>query len=224
MVKDWKLPSQWRLGSWDVYIISAISIVGGGLFGFDVSSMSAIIGTPQYKCYCNQVSTPTTSADCFGSQVQHQGGITASLSGGSRLDAWFSGFLSDMFDRKTSIMICSYTWVVSSVFVCASWNIGVLIVGRFINELCVVGAQQWAITWGIMIMFYISYGCSKINGTAAFRIPQGLQMIPAILLFIGMCFLPEPPRWLARKDRWGDCHAVLTLVHGKSDPNSPFVI
>ncbi len=48
-------------------------------------------------------------------------------------------------------------------------------------------------------------------------------MIPAILLFIGMSFLPESPRWLARKDRWEDCHAVLTLVHGKGDPNSPFV-
>ena len=121
-----------------------------------------------------------------------------------------------------------------------------LIAGRFINGFCVgicsaqvpvyiselappskrgrlVGAQQWAITWGIMIMFYISYGCSKIDGTAAFRIPWGVQMIPAILLFIGMCFLPESPRWLARKDRWEECHAVLTLVHGKGDPNSPFV-
>ena len=121
-----------------------------------------------------------------------------------------------------------------------------LIVGRFINGFCVgicsaqvpvyiselappskrgrlVGAQQWAITWGILIMFYISYGCSFINGTAAFRVPWGLQMIPAILLFIGMSFLPESPRWLARKDRWEDCHAVLTLVHGKGDPNSPFV-
>lgn len=27
----------------------------------------------------------------------------------------------------------------------------------------------------------------------------------------------------ARKDRWEDCHAVLTLVHGKGNPNSPLV-
>jgi len=49
-------------------------------------------------------------------------------------------------------------------------------------------------------------------------------MIPAIGLFIGMIFLPESPRWLARKDRWEEAHAVLTLVHGKGDPNSPFVM
>ena len=121
-----------------------------------------------------------------------------------------------------------------------------LIVGRVINGLSVgicsaqvpvyitelappskrgrlVGAQQWAITWGIMILFYISYGASFVEGPAAFRIPWGLQMIPAVVLFIGLLFLPESPRWLAKQDRWEDCHSVLTLVHGKGDPNSPFV-
>jgi hypothetical protein len=77
-----------------------------------------------------------------------------------------------------------------------------------------------------MIMFYISFGASYIHGgksTAVFRVPWGLQMIPAILLFLGLCFLPESPRWLARKDRWEDCHSVLTLVHGNGNANSPYV-
>ena len=134
-----------------------------------------------------------------------------------------------------------------SIIVCASQNIGMLIVGRFINGLSVgicsaqvpvylselappskrgrlVGSQQWAITWGIMIMFYVSFGCSYLSGPAAFRVPWGLQMIPAILLFLGLLFLPESPRWLARKDRWEDCHSVLALVHGHGDPNSPWVL
>ncbi|KAL9032584.1 MAG: hypothetical protein Q9214_007904, partial [Letrouitia sp. 1 TL-2023] len=38
-----------------------------------------------------------------------------------------------------------------------------------------------------------------------------------------MMLLPESPRWLGRRDRWDEAHAVLTLVHGKGDPNSPFV-
>jgi hypothetical protein len=80
-----------------------------------------------------------------------------------------------------------------------------------------------AITWGILIMFYISYGSSFMNGTGAFRVPWGLQMIPAIFLFAAMLFLPESPRWLAKKDRWEDAVGVLALVHGKGDVNSPFV-
>ena len=72
-------------------------------------------------------------------------------------------------------------------------------------------------------MFYISYGCSFMAGEKAFRVPWGLQAIPAVILAIGLLFLPESPRWLARHDRWEETQAVLTLVHGKGDPNSPFV-
>lgn len=122
-----------------------------------------------------------------------------------------------------------------------------LVVGRFINGFSVgicsaqvpvyiteiaradirgrlVGCQQWAITWGIMIMFYISFGCSYIDGTAAFRIPWGLQMLPAIILFFGLLFLPESPRWLARKDRWEESEDVLTRMHGRGDRNDPYVV
>ncbi len=61
----------------------------------------------------------------------------------------------------------------------------------------VVGAQQWAITWGILIMFYISYGCSFIDGPAAFRVPWGLQMIPAIILGFALFLTPESPRYVS---------------------------
>jgi MFS family permease len=89
--------------------------------------------------------------------------------------------------------------------------------GRFI------GMQQWAITWGIAIMFFICYGCSFINGSAAFRLPWGLQVVPAILLFLGLVVLPESPRWLAKNDRWEETRQVLVLVHGKGNPDAPIV-
>lgn len=86
-----------------------------------------------------------------------------------------------------------------------------------------VGMQQWAITWGIMIMFFICYGCSFLRGSGVFRVPWGLQMLPAILLFLGLLMLPESPRWLARKDRWEQAKDVLVLVHARGDPNSAMV-
>lgn len=165
---------------------------------------------------------------------------------GSFLGALLSGILSDFLGRKRAIQVGSVIWVIGSILVSASQNIGMLVVGRFINGLSVgicsaqvpvyvselappskrgrvVGAQQWAITWGILIMFYISYGSSFINGIASFRLPWGLQMIPAICLFFGLFLLPESPRWLARRNRWEECHGVLTLVHGHGDPDNRFV-
>jgi len=38
----------------NVYVIAAVAVVGGALFGFDISSMSAIISTDAYLCYFNQ--------------------------------------------------------------------------------------------------------------------------------------------------------------------------
>ncbi|KAG9680355.1 general substrate transporter, partial [Aureobasidium melanogenum] len=230
----------------NVNLIAAIAVIGGGLFGFDISSMSAIIATQPYKCYFNQQGF-NDAGQCIGPKADVQGGITASMAGGSWLAALCSGYLSDRLGRKIAIQVGAVIWVIGCIIVCASQNIAMLIVGRVINGFCVgicsaqvpvyiseiappskrgklVGAQQWAITWGIMIMFYISYGCSFINGTGAFRAPWALQMIPAILLFFGMIFLPESPRWLASKDRWEETRAVLALTHGHGDPDSPFVI
>ncbi|KAA8650911.1 hypothetical protein EYZ11_001878 [Aspergillus tanneri] len=227
----------------NLYAIAAIAVIGGGLFGFDISSMSAIISTKPYLCYFHQGPMEYDNHGeqiCKGPSADVQGGITASMAGGSWLGALVSGFISDILGRKKAIMVGSVIWCIGSILVCASQNIPMLIVGRIINGFSVgicsaqvpvyitelapptkrgrlVGLQQWAITWGIMIMFYF------IKGTASFRVPWGLQMIPAILLFFGMIFLPESPRWLARKDRWEECHAVLTLVHGKGDPTSSFV-
>lgn len=31
-------------------------------------------------------------------------------------------------------------------------------------------------------------------------------------------------RWLARNDRWEECHGVLALVHAKGDRNNRFVL
>lgn len=94
----------------NVYFIAAIAIIGGGLFGFDISSQSAILGTWQYKCYFNQGSTPTGRDDCTGPTASTQGGISASMPGGSFLGALISGFLSDIFGRKRSIMIGAVIW------------------------------------------------------------------------------------------------------------------
>ena len=83
------------------YFIAAIAVIGGGLFGFDISSMSAIIATQvcvetlgaddliltpiqPYKCYFNQQGL-NAAGECLGPRADVQGGITAAMAGGSWL-------------------------------------------------------------------------------------------------------------------------------------------
>lgn len=96
----------------------------------------------------------------------------------------------------------------------------------------VVSLQQWAITWGILIQYFIQYGASHVGGgpedpnqpTSAFRIPWGVQAVPGAILFAGMFFLPRTPRWLASKDRWEEALSTLALLHGNGDVNHPKVL
>ncbi|KAI1332755.1 high-affinity glucose transporter [Xylariaceae sp. FL0255] len=230
----------------NIYLIAATSVIGGALFGFDISSMSAIIATTPYKCQYNAQGNDPDTGECRGPNANLQGGITAAMPGGSWLGALFSGFVSDRFGRKTSIQMGALIWILGSIIISASVNVPMLILGRMINGFSVgicsaqvpvyiseisppskrgrlIGMQQWAITWGIAIMFFICYGASFLEGPTAFRLPWALQIVPAALMFLGLCVLPESPQWLAKKDRWEETMQVLTLVHGKGDPNAPII-
>lgn len=88
----------------------------------------------------------------------------------------------------------------------------------------IVGIQQWAIEWGILIMYLISYGCSRgLHGPAAFRVSWGIQAVPAVILLGSLFFFPESPRWLAGKERWEESLETLAILHGKGDRNHPVV-
>lgn len=97
----------------NIYAITAVSVIGGALFGFDISSMSAIINTPAYKCYFNHgpKGPPFNDDDkCSGLSSLAQGGVTAAMPGGSWLGALISGFISDRLGRKYAIMVGCVIW------------------------------------------------------------------------------------------------------------------
>lgn len=196
--------------------------------------MSAWIGTNQYLEYFNY---PDSTV---------QGGITASMSGGSFFGALGAGFISDHFGRRKALQAASLVWIIGAAIQCSSQNIAQLIVGRFISGLCVgitssqvcvylaemapgrirgriVGIQQWAIEWGMLVMYLICYGCAQVEGPKSFRIAWGIQGIPGLILFGSLFFFPESPRWLGSKERWEECLDVLALLHSSGDKNSPVV-
>lgn len=81
--------------------------------------------------------------------------------------------------------------------------------------------------------YFIQFGSAEGIGdgpddpnqpTAAFRIPWAVQMVPAIILLVGLFFCPYSPRWLASKDRWDEAIQVLANLLGKGDVNHPKVL
>jgi len=197
--------------------------------------MSGVLENPAYKAQFND---PKADA---------QGAIVASMPAGSLVGALFSTWLADRIGRKKCVILAGCIWVIGSVLQCASVNRGMLVVGRVISGISVgiasaivplyqsevtaphlrgrmVSLQQWSITWGILIQYFIQFGCSYMNTNASFRIPWGLQMIPAVILSIGMMWFPESPRWLVDHGHEDEALEILADLHGKGDANNELVL
>ncbi|KAJ1881522.1 hypothetical protein LPJ57_001561 [Coemansia sp. RSA 486] len=87
-----------------------------------------------------------------------------------------------------------------------------------------VSLQQWAITWGLLVAYWIDYGCHFIKSDASWRIPIGIQIVPALILFVSMIFMPYSPRWLVDNDRVDEAHKVLANLRAGGDKNNDEVV
>lgn len=124
-----------------------------------------------------------------------------------------------------------------------------LVAGRFINGICVgitpsqtpvylaeiakkesrgsmIVIQQWAIEWGIFIMYFVGYRCSfiKSSPTASFRTAWAIQFITCVILMLGIPLLPRLPRWLAKVGREKEAIAILADIQAGGNINDPLVI
>ena len=63
---------------------------------------------------------------------------------------------------------------------------------------------------------YVRMSLSKfrsLNKTTAGRFPLAFQVVPSLIMAIGIWFLQESPRWLMEKDRHEEARAVLNKLH-----------
>lgn len=220
---------------YNVYFIASISTIAGMMFGFDISSMSAFIGTETYMDFFNSP----------GSDIQ--GFITSSMALGSFFGSIASSFISEPFGRRLSLIICAFFWMVGAAIQSSVQNRAQLIIGRIISGVgvgfgssvaTIYGAElaprkirgfiggmfQFFVTLGILIMFYLSFGLGHIKGVASFRIAWGLQIVPGLMLFIGCFFIPESPRWLAKQNRWEQAEYIVSRIQAKGNREDPDVL
>ncbi|KAK2806745.1 hypothetical protein FQN50_005743 [Emmonsiellopsis sp. PD_5] len=220
---------------YNTYFVAIIATVGGMLFGFDISSMSAIIITDQYVDYFHNPHGIL------------QGAIGSALAAGSVVGSIIAGPISNKWGRKNSIMFACLWWLAGTAVQAAVTSSGMLIAGRILNGVTVgitssqvpvylaeiarkekrgsiIVIQQLAIEWGILFMYFIGYGCSFIPGAASFRTAWGIQFVPCVFLMFGLPFLPESPRWLAMVDRSEEAIETLANIQAGGNVNDPLVV
>ncbi|KAI5781560.1 putative MFS sugar transporter [Geopyxis carbonaria] len=172
-----------------------------------------------------------------------KGWLTSILELGAWVGTIYSGVLAERIGRKYTILVNVGIFCIGVVIqACAAVGDSTHILGgRFVTGMGVgslsmavpmynaeiappevrgslVGLQQLAITFGIMVSFWIDYGTNFIGGTgatqkdAAWIVPLVLQLLPALVLGVGILFMPFSPRWLMHHDREAEARAVLASL------------
>lgn len=110
---------------YNTYFVAIVATIGGMLFGFDISSMSAIIGTDQYNEFFD---TPAGI---------RQGAIGSSLAAGSVFGSIIAGPISDWIGRRNSVGFACLWWLAGTAMQTGVTGFGTLIAGRVLNGVCV---------------------------------------------------------------------------------------
>jgi sugar porter (SP) family MFS transporter len=199
--------------------------MGGLMFGFDIAIISGAV--PFIQPY-------------FGWNELQLGWGVSSLLVGAIIGAISSGVLSDMYGRKMVLIFvalffaisCTVTALASSSVIFISARLfGGLAVGAasvlspmYVAEVAparnrgmLVAIYQLAIVLGILCSYSINYGLHNIDNNWRWMFATGI--IPSVLFFIGLFFIPESPRWLYKAGRKTDSLRVLTRIGGESLAN-----
>ena len=205
-----------------LYFICLIATMGGLMFGFDVAIISGAV--PFIQPY-------------FGWNELQLGWGVSSLLVGAIIGAFGSGVLSDIYGRKKILIFtalffavsCTFTALASSSFIFISARLfGGLAVGAasvlspmYVAEVAppknrgmLVAIYQLAIVLGILCSYTINYGLHNIDNNWRWMFATGI--VPSVLFFVGLFFIPESPRWLFKAGRRTESLKVLTRIGGES--------
>ncbi len=205
-----------------VYVVASIAALGGLLFGYDTGVISGALLFIKTDFQLNAFL---------------EGFIVSSLLLGAVVGAGVSGALSDRLGRRTIILVAAAIFAIGSIGAGLAPNVWVLVFFRFFLGLGVGSASalvpsyisesaptdvrgslsslfQLAITLGILIAYLVNAAFAPVG---SWRWPVGLAFVPALVLLVGMYFLPETPRWLVGKDRDEEARRVLSRTRTEEE-------
>lgn len=198
--------------------------IGSFLFGYDSGIITSTIAQTNFiKVFKN----PSPAS---------QGGIVSAYTGGAVVGCVVVYYIGDRLGRKRSIFIGAWTAILGCALQAGAVNIPMLIVGRLITGIAVgimstinpvycaevappawrgtiAGFQQLMVSFGFLFAQWIGYGCSFANDSFQWRFPLAFQLIPALVLGIGIPLQLESPRWLIMQDRHSEAVVVLRKLH-----------
>jgi len=200
-----------------VYLATAISALGGMLFGYDIGVISGAILFIKKE---------------FSLSVGSEEIVVSAVLLGSLIGAAGGGILADKFGRRRLLMATAIVFGLGAVGAAFSTGVAMLITARiiagiaigiasfvaplYISELApiairgkLVSVNQVALTSGIVISYCIDYAFA---GSQSWRWMFAMAVVPAAAFGIGLLFIPDSPRWLSAMGNKNKAREVLKEI------------
>ncbi|MFU9138451.1 sugar porter family MFS transporter [Erwinia tasmaniensis] len=201
-----------------VKVIAFIATLGGLLFGYDTGVIAGALLFMKHDLHLTSLTT---------------GMVTSFLILGSAIGAIAAGRVADRFGRKKIILAMALIFILGTLGCALAPNVVMMITFRFILGLAVGGAaaivpiyiaeivpanrrwqfvtlQELMIVSGQLIAYTSNAAINEVwGGETTWRWMLGVACIPAVILWVGMLFLPDTPRWYAMHGRYSEARDVL---------------
>jgi MFS transporter, SP family, arabinose:H+ symporter len=207
-------------GSTYVWFICMVATIGGLMFGFDVGIISGAI--PFIQPY-------------FGWNELQLGWGVSSILVGAIIGAFGTGSLTEKYGRKSLLISVALFFAIScagmalartQIFFISFRVLGGLAVGAvsvlspmYVAEVAppkirgtLITIYQLAITTGILTAYLINFALHDVENNWRWMFATGL--IPSIVFFVGLIFIPESPRWLIKAGFIEKALEVLKRIGG----------
>lgn len=231
----------------EALFLAVITSIGGFIFGYDIGQISGILVHSSFLERFARLQPDGT----YQWQPIVQSLIVSFMSIGALVGAFTGGYTAEWWGRRKSICFCGVgLYIVGTVLqmtVMTTWKF--YAAGRFISGLgigslsvvvpmfqsecspkeirgAVIAGYQLAITFGIFSANVVNLGMRRIESLDySWRIVVALGTSCSIPLAIGVMFLPESPRWLARRGKLKDVQRSVARLRGmKNEPENRAVI
>jgi sugar porter (SP) family MFS transporter len=225
------------------YLMCAFAAFGGIFFGYDTGWMGSVQGMPYFITQYTGLPKPGPDASdavkkAFSLASWQKSLTTSILSAGTFFGAIIAGDVADFIGRRLTIIGGCFIFTVGCICETASTGIALMCVGRVIAGLGVgfisaiiilymseiaprkvrgalVSGYQFAITIGILLASCVTYATQNRNDTGSYRIPIAIQFLWALILAIGLFFLPDSPRYFVKRGNIEKAAQALSRVRGQ---------